>query len=74
MPLDYGIICRRKMDEERGCPWICRCPWCAEKRREIKEASKEEGKNDGILPNLQGKMEFKGMGSLYGLPPDVQER
>ncbi len=23
-----NIICRRKLDEERGNPWICECPVC----------------------------------------------
>lgn len=27
MPLD-SIICRRNLDEERGDPWICKCPLC----------------------------------------------
>ena len=27
-------ICRRKLDEERGNPWICECPLCREARKE----------------------------------------
>lgn len=31
--LDDQIICRRKLDEERGNEWICQCPKCCEERR-----------------------------------------
>jgi hypothetical protein len=29
-------ICRRILDEERGNPWICECPFCREARERSK--------------------------------------
>jgi hypothetical protein len=34
MPFE-SVICRKKLDEERGNPWICGCPFCNEERLEI---------------------------------------
>jgi len=33
VPLE-SIICRRKLDEERGNPFICGCPLCKQDRGE----------------------------------------
>jgi hypothetical protein len=32
MPMD-SMICRKKLDEERGNPFICECPICREQGR-----------------------------------------
>ena len=63
MPFD-SIICRKKLDEERGnIPSICECPLCQEARREenggllhgdgISESLRSEPKND--LPEAMGE-------------------
>jgi len=49
MPMD-SIICRKRLDEEHGKPWICRCPHCAQKRKDLEQqlgeqaGHEEEGK------------------------------
>ena len=46
-------ICRRKLDEERGNPWICECPVCKEaKRREVDEGLLHR---DGVGPALRSQ-------------------
>jgi len=46
MPLE-SIICRRKLDQERGNPQICECPMCREIRKtETKEIQKNDEKNE----------------------------
>jgi hypothetical protein len=42
MPLG-SLICRRKLDEERGNPWICECPMCQEERKAKEPQMKEDG-------------------------------
>lgn len=41
-------ICRRKLDEDRGNPWICDCPICREARKAERPREKEGEENQGI--------------------------
>lgn len=45
MPME-SVICRRRLDEERGNPWICVCPCCAEKRKEVGEGESRAGEEE----------------------------
>ena len=40
MPIS-SIICRKKLDEERGNSWICECPLCREERKAKETLDKE---------------------------------
>ena len=50
MPLE-SMICRRKLDEERGNPfgWICACPLCEQQRKEVNSL------NPGEASDMDGK-------------------
>jgi hypothetical protein len=57
-------ICRRKLDVERGNPWICECPLCqAERERRIdEELFLSDGTGQGVrsqpkddLPSIMGE-------------------
>jgi hypothetical protein len=37
-----SIICRRGLDEERGNPWLCGCPFCVEAKKVSREEELKE--------------------------------
>ena len=47
MPLE-SLICRRKLDEERGNPWICNCLMCREARKEEQIETGGPGKEEEV--------------------------
>jgi len=62
MPMD-SVICRRKLDEERGNPQICECPICSEQGRRFEE-TENESILDGKIPSSPEDIgeAFKGQG------------
>jgi hypothetical protein len=53
MPVE-SIVCRKGLDERNGNPWVCRCPWCQEKRKEI-EGQAPDAKDSAKLNERQIK-------------------
>ena len=35
---DTEVICRKRLDEERGNPWICECSRCQQEREDHEKA------------------------------------
>jgi hypothetical protein len=54
MPLE-SIICRRRLDEERGNPFICECPMC----REANKTEELKGDREKEMEDYEG---FKKIG------------
>jgi hypothetical protein len=50
--LEPVIICRKKLDETQGNPWICECPFCreAKKKSDVGDGDKKE-EEDHAHPN-----------------------
>ncbi len=38
---NHEVICRKKLDEERGNEWICGCFFCEKEREELENRGKE---------------------------------
>jgi hypothetical protein len=53
------MICRKRLDEERGNPWICACPICGEERVAEDEIRKEDPgqRADSLIRSIAGEGE-----------------
>jgi hypothetical protein len=53
MPFD-SVICRKRLDEERGNSWVCGCPFCNGKRLVIGDDEKVEMSDEDSMQNKDG--------------------
>lgn len=51
MPLG-SVICRKKLDQEGGNPWVCECPLCRVERKETQGDVKEGTGDDRSDPSI----------------------
>lgn len=59
MPFD-SVICRKRLDEERGNSWVCGCPFCNGKRLVIRNEGKADTADTLEKDSMENKDGYRG--------------
>ena len=55
-----SFICRKKLDEERGNPWVCECPLCKNERSsgDVEGTTEKQDSEKVDLEEIEGQSLF----------------